>query len=115
MTRRNSRGAADRLGSAGARPPEARIATGLLCGAVLAWSLVPAAALAGETAGAAACSALVNRPIGPHAKIISAHEVARSASPESPIAGGTALPPAGRWELPAYCEVSAVITPAAGS
>lgn len=91
------------------------IAIASLSAAALAWGSMPAAALAQEAPGTSACAALATKSIAAHAKITSAHEVARSATPESPFAGGTALPSGDRLELPAYCEVSAVITPVAGS
>jgi feruloyl esterase len=92
-----------------------RLALAILLGAALAWSLIPAAAFARQADGASACSALAMKSIAPHAMVESARAVAASDVPESPFAGGTALTAQNRLQLPAYCEVSAVITPVAGS
>ena len=116
MIKRNSFRSSKVSKSAAARSHGRRIVITLLLGAALAWSLVPAAAFAQEAAGVSACAALANKSIAAHAKITSAREVARSAAqtesePEPP--GGLELPPLPA--LPAYCEVSAVITPVPGS
>ena len=120
MFRRNSLGSSIPSKSASSRAHARRIAITLLLGVALAWSLIPAAAFAQEASGASACAALATKHIAANVKITSATEVSGAheselieASARDRGPDGAALPPLPA--LPAYCEVSAVITPVPGS
>jgi Tannase and feruloyl esterase len=120
MIRRHSLGSSIRSKSARGRAHARRVAITLLSGTALAWSLIPTAAFAQEAAGGSACAALATKHIATNVKITSVGEVSAArvvelteASAHDRGPDGAALPPLPA--LPAYCEVSAVITPAPGS